>query len=331
MNHLSSNMSKSSEEVNFNFLFLIKEKAGVTSKNYDRISEEARKIIISAFQDFKPVSGNIDDHESWYKLEGELCGYNTFIKHFKMRVIWEIKGKAEGNDLAELFSYARGKRKVFDQQLEEFKKRFQNTSLAYINGIFDYLLIEVEKDYEQKDFKYLEEEALTTFFYEVPDHRRRRETIIKRVIDLLCGLGGNLFIPKTIIRLSRPSVITSKMSSFLRAEVTNILYDVCLYPRRKMGCEKITEKMYTTMKQYLGQVLFNTEMSTTNTELTKSIHALSILMGTGAIAGILAIIAFVPLFICKLNIFLFQTLAGFLLLIWAVSILYYIVKRSFSK
>ena len=99
MNHLSSNMSKSSEEVNFNFLFLIKEKAGVTSKNYDRISEEARKIIISAFQDFKPVSGNIDDHESWYKLEGELCGYNTFIKHFKMRVIWEIKGKAEGNDL----------------------------------------------------------------------------------------------------------------------------------------------------------------------------------------------------------------------------------------
>lgn len=257
-----------------------------------------------------------------------MCGYDTLIKHYKMRIIWEIKGETEGRDLAELFSDARGKRKTFNKQLEEFKEKFTDVSLKYINGVFDCLLIEVEKDYESKDFEDLKEEALTTFFYEVPDHRRRREKAIERLGDLL---RGSLFIPKTIIRLSRPSVITSKMSSFLRAEVINILYDVCLYPQREGDCEKITDKMFVNMKQYLGQVLFNTEMSITNVELTKSIHGLSILMATGAIAAILAIIAFIPVLFCEQYIFLPRTIIGILLLIWAVLILFYIGKKCCTK
>lgn len=329
MNRQSSNTPKGSEKIKFYFLFLIKEKEGATPKDYDGISKEARKIIKSMFSGFEEVQGNVEDHENWHTLKGNLCGC-TLIKHYKMRIIWEIKRETEGSNLAELFSDARRKRKKFDDQLKTFKDKFKDEHLEYINDVFDYLLIEVEKDYESNDFKDLEEEALTTFFYEVPDRRRGREKTVERIIDLLCGLCGSLFIPKTIIRLSRPSVTTSKMSSSLRAEVINILYDACLYPKRDKGCEEITEKMYTTMK-HLGQVLFNTEMSITNTELTKSIHALSILMGTGAIAGILAIIAFVPLFICKQNMLLYQTLAGFLLLIWAVSILCYIAKRCFAK
>ena len=151
---------------------------------------------------------------------------------------------------------------------------------------------------------------------------------MERIGDLL---SGSLFISKTIIRLGRPSVITSRMSSFLRAEVINILYDVCLYVKRENDCEKITDKMYATMKQYLWQVLSNAEISVTNVELTKSIHGLSILMGTGAIAGILAIVAFIPLLFDEQNIFLPRTLVGLLLFIWAVSILFYIVKKYFTK
>jgi hypothetical protein len=326
--HQSSSKLKNSEKANFFFLFLIKEKISKSQKDYGGISKEARQIIKSTFPRFKNVSGSRKDHENWYILQGQLCGYNALIKHYKMRVIWEIEGKAEGRDLAELFSDARGKRKEFNKQLEEFKKKFTDVSLECINGVFDYLLIEVEKDYGSNDFEDLKEEALTTFFYEVPDHRRGREKTRERIRDLL---RGSLFIPKTIIRLSRPSVITSKMSSFLKAEVINILYDVCLYPQRENDCEEITDEMYTTMKKYLGQVLFNAEMSITNVELTKSIHSLSILMGTGAIAGILAIIAFIPWLFCEQTIFLPRTLVGILLLIWAVSILFYIGKKCFTK
>lgn len=328
MYHRSSSKLKSSEKASFFSLFLIREKISKSQKDYDAISKEARQVIKLGFPAFIGIQGSHDDHENWYTLRGQLCGYDTLIKHYKMRIIWEIKGKTEGRNLAELFSDAREKRKKFNEQLEEFKKKFTDESLTYINGVFDYLLIEVGRDYTPKDFKDLEEEALTTFFYEVPDHRREREKTIERIGDLL---SGSLFIPKTIIRLSRPSVITSKMSFFLRAEVINILYDVCLYPKREENCEKITDKMYTTMKQYLGQVLFNTEMSITNTELTKSIHGLSILMGAGAIAGILAIITFIPLIFCEQNIFLPRTLFGLLLLIWAVSILFYIGKKCFTK
>jgi len=326
--HRGSSKLKSSEKASFFFLFLIKEKISKSQKDYDGISKEARQIIKSAFTRFRNVSGNYKDHENWYMLQGQLGGYSALIKHYKMRVIWEIEGKAEGIDLAELFSDARGKRKKFNKQLEEFKKKFTDVSLKYINGVFDYLLIEVEKDYESNDFEDLKEEALTTFFYEVPDHWRGREKAIEQIRDFL---RGSLFVPKTIIRLSRPSVITSKMSSFLRAELINILYDVCLYPQRENDCEKITDKMYTTMKQYLGQVLFNAEMSITNAELTKSIHSLSILMGTGAIAGILAIIAFIPWLFCEQTVFLPRTLVGLLLFIWAVSILFYLGKKFFTK
>lgn len=331
MCHRSSSKLKNSEKANFFFLFLIKEKISKSQKDYGGISKEARQIIKSTFPRFKNVSGNRKDHENWYMLQGQLCGYNALIKHYKMRVIWEIEGKAEGRDLAELFSDARRKRKEFNKQLEEFKKKFTDMSLKCINGVFDYLLIEVEKDYGSNDFEDLKEEALTTFFYEVPDHRREREKTRERIRDLLRGLRGSLFIPKTIIRLSRPSVITSKMSSFLRAEVINILYDVCLYPQRQENCERITEEMFVTMKQYLGQVLFNAEMSITNVELTKSIHGLSILMATGAIAAILAIIAFIPVLFCEQMIFLPRTLVGILLLIWAISILFYIGKKCFTK
>ncbi|MQY60508.1 hypothetical protein GH153_01530 [bacterium] len=297
-------------------------------KDYGGISKEARQIIKSAFPRFKNVSGSRKDHDNWYMLQGRLCGCDALIKHYKVRVIWEIEGKAEGRDLAELFSDARGKRKKFNKQLEEFKKKFADVGLKYINGVFDYLLIEVEKDYKSNDFEDVKEEALTTFFYEVPDHGRKREKTIERIGDLL---SGSLFIPKTIIRLGRPSVITSKMSSFLRTELINILYDTCLYTKRKNDCGKITDEMFVTMKQYLGQVLFSAEISFTNAELTKSIHGLSILMGTGAIAGILAVIAFLPLLFGKQNIFLPRTIFGIILLIWAVSILFYIGKKCFTK
>jgi hypothetical protein len=321
--------SKKPVKVKFYFLFLISDKEDKRTpegkKNYSSISKDARDVINSLFKDqysFNPKSrsdnrANNGENEEWYFLEGTLKNNKALIKHFKMRIIWEIEEESDGANLAEIFLDARKRRKKYNEELKYFRKAFNGKE--FIDQVFDYLLIEVGKDYKPKDFKKLEEEAITTFFYEVPDYRRKG-TFLQRI----CLPP----IPKTIIRLSRPSTITSKMSDFMRTEVINILYDACLYHKRQeKKNEIIKEEHFRDMKTYLGKILFDTEMSIADGEIKTSVHILSLLMGIGAIAGILAIIAFLPLSLCEQDTIFYKSLIGFLLLLFASWIFFNIFRK----
>lgn len=320
--------SKKPVKVKFYFLFLISDKENMRTpegkKDYSSISEEARDVINYVFKDqykFNPQSStdnraNSGENEEWYFLEGTLKKNKALIKHFKMRIIWEIEEESDGTNLTEIFLDARKRRKKYNKELNDFREAFKEKD--FIDQVFDYLLIEVGKDYKPKDFKKLEEEAITTFFYEVPDYRRKG-TFLKRVCLPT--------IPKVIIRLSRPSTITSKMSDFMRTEVINILYDTCLYYKREEKKDEIEEKHFREMKANLGNILFNTEMSIANGEITTSVHILSLLMGIGAIAGILAIIAFLPLFLCEQDTILYKSLIGLILFIFASWIFLHILRK----
>jgi hypothetical protein len=328
--------SKDSVKVKFYFLFLIKGKdAKGEEKHYNEISEEARRTTKSVFPDFKPVTyRNAANHEEWYILEGRFEATPVRLKHYKMRIILEIEESSTETTLDKIFAESRNKRGKFKPLVAKITESFDShkkTELNFICQVYNYLLVEVEQDYKPKDYESLKEEALTTFFYEVPDSRRRGQKLLQR---LKSSLLGPFLIPKTIIRLSRPSVITSRMSTFMRAEVINILYDKALYELRSgkpsLTKERTTDKLqidedtFSNMKEYLGKVLFDTEMSSANTEISRSVNILSVAMGIGAIGAILAIIVFIPLeVLCEQNTVLYKSFIGGILLIWAVWILFF--------
>ena len=317
-------------KVKFYFLFLIQEKR---QKTYDEISKEARELLKDVLNGFTetPKSGNINDYKKWYILEGTRDGDKIQIKQQTVRIIIEIQKIYNENNLSDLFSIVRQDRDNLHSKsyLKDLRDKFKisiERGQVTVRQLFKYPLIEVEKEYSLKDFIDLEEEAITTFFYEVPDSRRiflyrgEGKTKLQQIGNFL--LGFTKPIPKTIMRLSRPSVITSKMSPFLRAEVINILYDACLYPMRSGDDpEKIDEETFNKMKQFLGSVLFNNEMAMANAEISRSVNILSVLMGIGAIVGIFAIIAFIPWILNEENTILGKSLIGVILAIWAIWIL----------
>jgi len=310
-------------KIKFYFLLLIKEKTcrkdSRDGKPYNKISEEAREVIRSVFCDtfnFVPEPGSdASNHEIWYTLKGKIDKSDTVIRHYKMRIILEIEKQYCDDSLASLFLKARQERgELAEQQLGTLIESLRKKDS--IDQIFKYPLIEVLKDYNPEYFKTFGLEPITTFFYEVPDYRFKRS--LQKIIPIAT--------PKTIIRLSRPSVITSKMSDFMRTEVINIIYDTCLYDQREKSRLGIDDNTFRRMKEYFGNILFNTETLITNVEITKSLHTLSLLMSLGALAAILAIITCVP-YLCAQNTSSLKSLLGGFMMFLLLALWVYFLKR----
>lgn len=276
-------------KVNFYILLLLKEKG---KKDYKEISRQARTALYywekeSHYQNLRIIEGEENNHQKWYALSGSLGSNSVIIRHYKMRIILEVGKKYDNNNLADLFSEAREERDTLESELSLSDLIDKIKGQSNIAGVFKYSLIEIVKDYKPKDFKSFGQEPITTFFYEVPDHKKLKENNRSRKIF-------SLTIPKTIIRLSRLSVITSRMSDFMRMEIINILYDTCLYDQRKKDIGKPDDETFQSMKEHLGKILFDIESTSSNAEISRTLNILSILMSLGAIASILAIMTFMP-------------------------------------
>ena len=116
-------------------------------------------------------------------------------------------------------------------------------TIGHVAGLVYHKLAVVDFDYRANDFDRLGDMPLTTFVYEVPDHRRRETQSWNRIIKLFSGR-----VPKSIIRISRPCIITSRMSNFLQCALINVLYDTCLYEKR------LDEKRYETSEYIFSKV-----------------------------------------------------------------------------
>ena len=89
-------------------------------------------------------------------------------------------------------------------------------------------------------------------------------------------------------------MIATKMSEFMLSELINTLYDTCLHSLRKNRKNEVDEKIFKDMRDAISRVLFEHEEMMANTEVSRSVNTLSIIMSIGAIAAILAIMYELP-------------------------------------
>lgn len=161
----------------------------------------------------------------------------------------------------------------------------QNIYCECIQSVYLYPLIEVEKEYERDDFD--EDEAITTFFYEIPDVGE-----IKRFLKIF-----PIRYRKVLMRVSGPSVMTTKMSDIMRFKLINMLYESALYKMReserksnyRTECKKIFGSNYEYLRKYIAEIFFSIESGSSGIESGSSFQILSIISAFGALASIIGI------------------------------------------
>ena len=309
-------------KVKFYLLCILGRKHG----KYDEISKNVRGEIEYLLTDkgdnnnilddftFEKGEGELNNHESWYIWKGktsikinnlvEEC--DITIKHYKVRIIIEVTREYTNDDFSHLFLEARKDRGKLIK-IAVIKKLLALKIEKDFDKIYFYPFIQIFKEYKPIDFNSFGDEAITSFFYEVPDARR------ESVFSFLCE-GPK----KTVIRVSRPSIIATKMSEFMVSELINTLYDKCLLSLRENKTNEVDEKIFEDMRDAISRVLFEHEEMMANTEVSRSVNTLSIIMSIGAIAAILAIMYELPdILISKVGrallIFIFIILIFFIL------------------
>jgi hypothetical protein len=259
---------------------------GRAHSNHYEISSKIRdQLDISLTGYGLKREGNLNDHESWcswngtIKLGNSTENCNIKIKHFKVRIIIEVTRAYEDTDFVVLFKKAREGREIIKKD-DLIKNILGITIPDHVKKIYSFPFIQIDKEYKSSDFDKLGDESITSFSYEV--HDARRENIL------------SLFFwrpKKTLLRISRPSIITTKMSNFMQAEIINIVHETCLTSLRKTDSTEPSEKIFQKMRKYIGTVLFEHEEIVAEAELARSVNTLSIIVIFGAIAGIIAIIS----------------------------------------
>lgn len=282
-------MSVRENKVKIKYFFLCV--AGRFHDDYIKISKEVRQnidIILSG-KNFK-CEGDKNDHECWYVWSGKISltinnsteDCEILIKHFKVRLIIEVTRMYHDMDFSSLFRNARKERELIKKD-DLINKLLKLTVPNHVKKIYSFPFVQIFKEYKSVDFNDFGDESISSFLYEVTDARRE-------------SLFSLLFREpkKTIVRVSRPSIIASEMSYFMLSEVINAVYDTCLHSLRKNDLAEPSDEIFRDMRDYISRVLFDHEETVASAELTRSVNTLSIIMSMGAIAAFLAIIYVFP-------------------------------------
>lgn len=333
----SRSQIQGSTPVTYYFLYLLeptepyREKFGDLS-NVVRNKTENLKRIFNLDIDGEQVS----DPEKWCKLkgvieipkpdndeDGEKEKADIEVKYYKERIIIKVKTRCEGKDLNKLFKQARFKRNILLEndlvsltniQNELSKLCIDDIGRKCIQSVYQYPLIEVEKEYERLDFD-LEDEAITTFFYEIPDTRDTH-----KVIKIFPSR-----YKKVLMRVSGPSIITTKISPNMRAKLINLIFESALYKMREternnkylQPCKKVFGENYEYLRNYIAQVFFSIESGSSQIEMTSNFQILSYISVFGALAGILAI-SYAMFYILPFPLEHLKTVAAIILFILSI-------------
>ena len=293
--------------------------------------EESRIIreIISSIPGITIVEGDLNDHEEWVKWEfSTMIGDITvpfIIEHFKSRVIMQVTFKIKSADLRTLFKESRilrskvenfleNKDSILDleRRAEEYiKKNPKIKSLEF----YKYYLIEIEKDYRPKYVEQINKELRTTFFYEIIDPYPR--TVIPHR-----NYG--------ILRVSRPSIITTKMSKETISRLLQAIYHSCLHKMREKRIRKIDEEIFGDMRNFIEDIFYRKQAEASQIDERHFVSLLTIIAGMGSIAAVLGLVYVLPYYwdesykICEYV----KSMAGMLLLLMVFIVGILFVMRS---
>lgn len=305
--------------VTYYFLYLLEATDSYREK-FDEMSEIVRAKTDNLKKIYRGFDGKpVDNPEEWCKLTGTIDGDIAEVKYYKERIILKVKTKCKSKDLNELFKQAKIKRRGLLKNelvnLENIQRQLRDICNDYIKSVYLYPLIEIERDYKVTDFN-LEDEAITTFFYEIPDVGD-----INRFFMIF-----PVKYKKVLMRVSGPSIMTTKMSDIMRAKLINLLYESALYKMRESEresnyckeCKKIFGNNYEYLRNYIAEIFFSIESESSGIEMASSVQILSFIMAFGALAGILAI-SYAVFYISPFSLEVLKT--GFAMILFTLTII----------
>jgi len=204
----------------------------------------------------------------------------------------KVKTKCKSDGLNGLFKQARKEReKLLDNELvnliniqDMLCNIRDEIGNECIKSVYQYPLIEIEKLYTPTEID-LEDEAITSFFYLIPDVGASNRRFINFPVKYNAVL----------VRVSGPSIMTTKMSTIMRAKLINLLYESALYKMRvserksNLPCKKIYGENYEYLRNYIAQTFFNIESESSGIETGPRFQVLSFPSAFGAFAGIVSI------------------------------------------
>jgi hypothetical protein len=278
--------------ITFYFLYLL-EPIDDYKEKYSELSER----VLKETESFNKIYGkkckfseeNCSNPEKWCKLHIKIDDSDAEVKYYKERIIVKIDTKSDTECLNELFKEAKTKRDNFLKNglvcLDSLQTNLKS-QCGCIQSVFLYPLIHIEKDYKQADFD-LEDEAITTFFYEIPDVGDRDKILV-------------IFPYKyktVLMRVSGPSIIATQMSPIMKAKLINLIYESALYKMRESErnngftpCKNVSGVNYEYLRNYIAQIFFSVESGASQIDVSSRFLILYYISAFGALAGIIAII-----------------------------------------
>ena len=188
---------------------------------------------------------------------------------------------------------------------------------------FYYPIIEIQKFYHKRNYTELDDEGITTFLYEVND-------------PYFSLLKSNT----ALIRFSRPSITTSKISAHSRDNLINLVYHVCLHPMRKRFEKEgiyesksyLTSEEYTRAREYFENVFYRNQAAVSEIDSERYLLLLTEILGVAAIASIIAIMYVIPYYGGFLSFTEeAKSVVGTILLVLVVILLFSFVKEVIKK
>ncbi len=320
-----------SVKVIFYILYLLEPSKPYREK-FDELSEIIRaktNNLEKFYPGFKCIPAN--NSEEWCKLTGKLGDDSAEAKYYKERIILKVETECEGKDLNELFKQIKTKRRILLSNkmvnlnyAQDNLCKLYNNNKACIRSVYLYPLITIEEDYDELYRSDFDDEAITTFFYEIPD--------VGNVIR--CA-----FLPfgykKVLMRVSGPSIITTKMSPIMKAKLINLIYESALYKMREyernnryQPCKEISGENYEYLRNYIAETFFTIESGISSIEMTSSLQMLSYISALGVTAGLLSI-SYAVFHIMPIQLEVFKTYIAILLFLIMIFIIKKIIRIKF--
>ena len=280
------------------YLLVLLKKKGDSKHNH--VSEEIRPLL-DRFYSISPLAEadpGYDRNETdaanpeayWsgkFPISDRGVERTAIIRHYKMRIIFEYRFDTEMAGQNQWFEEARkGIDRLGDVlRLKDLRRELLGDGAApgsctHTTGMESHPLAVVDYDYKSADFATLGHMPLTTFTYEIPDSKR---------IGTFSRLRFRT--PMTLLRISRPCIITSRMSTYLLFELINFLYDTLLYEKRMRPDEyEKDERIFHQVKDGLGKALHDIEAASVSAQNAVDLYRLSVIMGLGSLASIVALV-----------------------------------------
>jgi hypothetical protein len=287
-------------EVTCYLLVLLKKKEG---SGHDDVSIEVRPLL-KEFYGIAPLNESDPGfHENESDDNNHSCYWSgkfrivdrgvereAIIRHYKMRIIFEYRFETERQGTDRWFEEARDGIDRITKRSDLLRLKELERSLlgecgrkgvcSHATGMVSHPLAVIDFEYRSADFAKLGHMALTTFTYELPDSRRLGR------LDRL-----KFRTPTTLLRISRPCIITSRMSKYLLFELINVLYDTLLYEKRLRPDQyEKDEDVFHKVKDGLGRALHDVEAGNVGAQNAVDIYRLSVIMGLGSLASIMALV-----------------------------------------